>query len=82
MRMTKRAWSVELESNAWQDDTFNGTVNECIRYCQERNITIDGINARLAEVAKSKNDEFYTPIICYQAYYEVYRAKFRYMVPV
>lgn len=30
MRMTKRAWSVELESNARQDDTFNGTVNECI----------------------------------------------------
>lgn len=29
---------------------LNGTVNECIRYCQERNITIDGINARLAEV--------------------------------
>lgn len=50
MRMTKRAWSVELESNAWQDDAFNCTVNECIRYCQERNITIDGINARLAEV--------------------------------
>lgn len=36
MRMTKRAWSVELESNAWQDDTFNGTVNECIRYCQKK----------------------------------------------
>lgn len=33
MRMTKRAWSVELESNAWRNDTFNGTVNECIRYC-------------------------------------------------
>ena len=27
MRMIKRAWSVELESNAWQDDTFDGTVN-------------------------------------------------------
>lgn len=36
MRMTKRAWSVELESNAWQDDTFNGTVNECIKYCQKK----------------------------------------------
>lgn len=31
--MTKRAWSVELESNAWQDDTFDGTVNGCITYC-------------------------------------------------
>lgn len=48
MRMTKRAWSVELESNAWQDDTFEGMVNECVRYCQERNITIDGVNTRLA----------------------------------
>lgn len=51
MRMTKRAWSVELESNARQDDTFNGTVNECIRYCQERNITIDGIT-RLSKIKK------------------------------
>lgn len=38
--MTKRAWSVELESNAWQDDTFNGTVNECIRYCQKKETSL------------------------------------------
>ena len=48
MRITKRAWSIELESNACQDDTFIGTVNECIRYYQKRNITIDGVNARLS----------------------------------
>lgn len=43
-------WSVELESNAWKDDSFIGTVEECIEYCEVRGVEIDGEKARLALV--------------------------------
>lgn len=35
-------WSVELESNAWQDDSFIGTIEECLGYCEVRGVEIDG----------------------------------------
>lgn len=43
-------WSVELKSNAWQDDSFIGTVEECLEYCEVRGVEIDGEKARLALV--------------------------------
>ncbi len=45
-----KKWSVELEANSWNDDTFNGTYEECIAYCKENDYTIDGETARLAEI--------------------------------
>ena len=46
----KTIWSVELEGNMWNDDSFNGTFEECIEYCKENNYKIDGKEARLAEI--------------------------------
>lgn len=45
-----RTWSVELEVNSWMDDTFNGTFEECVEYCQESGYEINGDEARLAEI--------------------------------
>lgn len=46
----KEIWSVELEGNSWNDDTFNGTYEECVKYCEEADYRIDGKEARLAKV--------------------------------
>ena len=46
----KKIWSVELEANCWNDDTFNGTYEECIEYCKKHGYKIDGVEARLAEI--------------------------------
>ena len=46
----KTIWSVELERNMWNDDSFNGTFEECIEYCKENDYKIDGKEARLAEI--------------------------------
>ena len=46
----KTLWSVEVESNMWEDDLFNGTYEECIQYCKEQGYKIDGKEARLAEI--------------------------------
>lgn len=43
-------WSVEHEANSWNDDMFNGTYEECIAYCQDREYKIDGVECRLAEI--------------------------------
>lgn len=48
--MRKEIWSVELEANSWCDDTFNGTYEECIQYCNDYEYKIDGIEARLVKV--------------------------------
>lgn len=45
-----RMWSVEHEANSWNDDMFNGTYEECIAYCQDREYKIDGVECRLAEI--------------------------------
>ena len=34
----------------WNDDSFNGTFEECIEYCKEKDYKIDGKEARLAEI--------------------------------
>ena len=46
----KTLWSVELEGNMWNDDTFNGTFDECVEYCKEYDYAIDGKEARLAKI--------------------------------
>ena len=48
-------WSVELKDNSWNDDTFNGTYEECIKYCEDNDYTIDGETARLAEIEVDAN---------------------------
>ncbi len=45
-----RTWSVEAEANSWADDLFNGTYEECKKYCEERGYKIDGKEFRLAEI--------------------------------
>ena len=45
-----KKWSVELEANSWNDDTFIGSFEECIEYCKKYDYKLDGKEARLAEV--------------------------------
>ena len=45
-----KIWSVELECNSWNNDTFNGTFEECVGYCKENDYVIDGKSTRLAEI--------------------------------
>lgn len=51
----KTLWSVELEGNMWNDDTFNGTFDECVEYCEEYNYLIDGKEVRLAKILVDEN---------------------------
>ena len=53
-------WSVELEANSWNDDTFNGTFDECVKYCEENGYKVDGKDARLAEVEMEDGCVTYT----------------------
>lgn len=46
----KTLWSVELEGNMWNDDTFNGTFDECVEYCKECDYAINGKEARLVKI--------------------------------
>lgn len=50
-----RTWSVELEVNSWDDDLFNGTFEDCLKYCAERSYIIDGCECRLAEIEIDEN---------------------------
>lgn len=48
--MREELWSVELEGNSWNDDTFNGTFEECTEYCKEYDYKVDGEEARIAKI--------------------------------
>lgn len=62
-----KTWSVELDANSWNDDTFNGTFRECINYCKDHGYNLDGIDARLAEV---EVNEVGTVTFCHDIYTE------------
>ncbi len=47
--MREELWSVELEGNSWNDDTFNGSYKECVQYCEKYDYKI-GQDARLAKI--------------------------------
>lgn len=65
-----KKWSVELEANTWNDDTFTGTFNECVEYCKSHDYKIDGVEARLAEI---NTEDGY----CYQIFYNVVQCDVR-----
>lgn len=50
-----KTWSVETEENSWSDDLFNGTLEECIEYCKDKDIKVDGENARIMKVCLDEN---------------------------
>lgn len=50
-----KTWSVETEENSWSDDLFNGTLEECIKYCKDKDIKVDGENARIMKVCLDEN---------------------------
>ena len=50
-----KTWSVETEGNDWNDDLFNGSLEECIEYCKDKNINVDGSNARIAKICLDEN---------------------------
>lgn len=45
-----RTWSVEAKANSWNDDLFNGSYKECVKYCEDHDYAVDGENVRLAEI--------------------------------
>lgn len=45
-----KIWSVETEFNCWNNDLFNGTLEECIKYCEDYDIELDNENARIAYI--------------------------------
>ena len=45
-----KTWSVELRDNLWNDDTYTGTFDECVAYCDKNGYDIDGEEARIAEI--------------------------------
>lgn len=51
----RKTWSVETEGNDWNDDLFNGSLEECIEYCKDKNINVDGSNARIAKICLDEN---------------------------
>ena len=44
-----------MEANAFYDDLFNGTYEECLEYCNRSGYDIDGENCRLAEIELEEN---------------------------
>lgn len=48
--MKEQIWSVELEGNSWNDDTFNGSYKECVEFCKKYDYEINGRDARLARI--------------------------------
>ena len=61
-----KTWSVELQDNLWNDDTFTGTFDECIEYCISHDYKIDGVEARLAEI--DTEDGFCYNMVCNTVY--------------
>ena len=53
--MEKIIWSVEL-SPYYDDDTFNGTFDECVEYCRDMEYII-GKDCRLAKILVNKVNE-------------------------
>lgn len=49
VHIRRTTWSVELEATGFTDDTFNGTYDECIQYCEENDYKL-GRDARLVEI--------------------------------
>ena len=46
--MREITWSVELAPD-YADDTFNGTYEECIEYCKEKNYEV-GTDCQLVKI--------------------------------
>ena len=53
-------WSVELEANSWNDDTYISSFDECIEFCKKYDYKLDDKEARLAEVEIEDNCVVYT----------------------
>lgn len=43
------------EEKDWNDDLFNGSLEECIEYCKDKNIKVDGENARIMKICLDEN---------------------------
>ncbi len=52
--MNKKIWSVQLADD-WMDDTFNGTYEECVKWCRKNDYKINGKEARLAKILINEN---------------------------
>lgn len=59
-----KIWSVELRDNLWNDDTYTGTFEECIAYCDQNGYDIDGEEARIAEIDSEDGYCYHIVYIC------------------
>lgn len=64
--MEKIIWSVEL-SPYYGDDTFNGTFDECVKYCRNMEYII-GKDCRLAKILVDQEG-------CFLETLEIYRGE-------
>lgn len=58
-----RNWCVSLAVTGWLNDTFCGTLEECIEYVHEKNYKIDGEEGKICLI--DDEDGF-----CYDEYIE------------
>ena len=62
--MEKIIWSVEL-SPYYDDDTFNGTFDECVEYCRDMEYII-GKDCRLAKILVNEEGCFLETLEIYE----------------
>lgn len=62
--MKKIVWSVELSPH-YDDDTFNGTFDECVKYCRDMGYSI-GKDCQLAKILVDEEG-------CFRETLEIYR---------
>ena len=62
--MEKIVWSLEL-SPYYDDDTFNGTFDECVEYCRDMEYII-GKDCRLAKILVNEEGCFLETLEIYE----------------
>lgn len=55
-------YSVEIEQSSYEDDLFNGTFEECVKYITDHGYTAEDNDVRIAEITDD-GDPLVTDII-------------------
>lgn len=50
--MRRTIWSVEVESNSFNDDLFTGTFEKCVKYCKDNELVVNGRFCQLAKIVE------------------------------
>lgn len=66
--MNNVIWSVQTRENSFNDDLFNGTLQECYDYCELNDIEMGYFGARIAQILVDEEGYFLETLA-----YEYYR---------